>query len=251
MKYITIMIGLIGMLTTSFLSATDTAVGPIQGYHEELGLYITEGRVDYKAWQDDRDGLNRFIASLEKADLGALSGNEKKALLINAYNACMIWMVLKHYPIEGVFDIKLKPFKHKVFNLGGETISLDYIEHDVLRKMGDPRIHFAIVCASIGCPDLMPEAYQADRLDEQLDEAARRYFSQKKGLQVLSDPPRVKLSMLFDWFGGDFGRNKVEKLHFIAAYAPEKWQQLLTNKAKKMNIKYIEYDWALNDRQKK
>ena len=96
----------------------------------------------------------------------------------------------------------------------------------------------------------MPAAYQADRLDEQLDEAARLYFSQKKGLQVSADPLRVKLSRLFDWFGGDFGRSKQEKLQFVAGYAPEKWRKLLTNKAKKMSIKYIDYDWALNDRQK-
>ena len=84
MKYVTSIIGLIGMLTASFLPAADTAVDPVQGYHEELGLYITQGRVDYKAWLEYRNGLDRFIVSLEKADLRALSGTEQKALLINA-----------------------------------------------------------------------------------------------------------------------------------------------------------------------
>lgn len=246
-----IFIFFIGILTASCLAASKTAVDPIAGYHDELGLYVADGRVDYTAWSKDRDGLDRFIGSLEKADLSVLSENDKKALLINAYNACMVWMVLKHYPIESVFDIQPKPFQQDVFNLGGRIVSLDFIEHDLLRKMGDPRIHFAIVCASIGCPDLIPEVYEAERLDEQLDAGAHRYLSQKKGLRVKSDPPRVRLSMLFDWFGGDFGQNKAEILQFVALYAPDKWEKRLTKKAKKIIVKYIEYDWALNGLRKK
>jgi hypothetical protein len=239
---------LIGILSVSLPSTAETAADPIQGYQAELGLYVSKGLVDYKAWSKDRRGLDRFIASLNQADLKALPDSEKKALLINAYNACMIWMILKHYPIEGVFDIKPNAFKQRVFQLGGETVSLDDIEHEKLRKMGDPRIHFAIVCASIGCPDLMPAAYDAESLDDQLDEASRLYFSQKKGLRVSTDPLRVKLSRLFDWFGEDFGRDKAEKLRFVSRYAPEKWRNLLKNKAKKISLKYIAYDWALNGR---
>jgi len=240
--------GLVLMCAALHLPA-DEPVSPVIGYSAELQKYVGDGFVDYTSWSADRKGLNAFVVSLKAVKLETLAPDEKKALLINAYNACMIWIVLEHYPVKGVFDIKPKPFKQEIFDLGGKKVSLDYIEHQQLRKMGDPRIHFAIVCASKGCPDLVPEIYVADILDEQLDDAARRYFAQPKGLQVESDPPGVKLSMLLDWFKDDFGRDKMEILQFVARYAPGKWQKPLVKKGRKTAISYIEYDWSLNGKQ--
>jgi len=248
MKLFGLMTGCIALFAASLPFASEAIPEPLQGYQEELVLHVEDGYVNYRAWSEDRDGLDRFVDSLKEADLNAFSQNEKKALLINAYNACMIWIILKHYPLKSVFDIEPKPFKQEIFNLGGKLVSLDFIEHEQLRKMGDPRIHFAIVCASIGCPDLNTQVYQAENLDEQLEGAARRYFSQKKGLRVQAGPPRVYLSMLFDWFGEDFGENKRERLQFAARFAPLKWRKFLRNKAKKISIDYIEYDWSLNSR---
>jgi hypothetical protein len=245
MKKPIVITGLVLICAVCFQSAEEP-ITPVIGYSGELQKYVRDGFVDYRSWSGDRKGLDAFVASLRTVKLEILAPDEKKALLINAYNACMVWMILEHYPVNGVSDIKPKPFKQAVFNLGGRKVSLDHIEHQELRKMGDPRIHFAIVCASKGCPDLVPEIYTAEILDEQLDTAASRYFSQPKGLQVKTDPPAVKLSMLFDWFGDDFGGNKGERLQFVARYAPGKWQKMLKRKNPKVALSYIEYDWSLN-----
>ncbi len=222
-------------------------LGGEEAFNASLGRYVKEGVVDYTGWARDLDGLNRFVDFLEEVELESLSPDEKKALFINAYNAFMLRMIFDHYPLKSVFEIKPDPFKQKRFNLGGDKVSLDHIEHEMLRKMGDARIHFAIVCASRGCPDQASEVYRAERLDEQLDKAARRYFSQDKGLVVEGNPPRrIRVSKILEWFGKDFGRGDEEKVRFITRFAPKEWKASLEKGADSLSLGYLDYDWSLN-----
>ncbi len=245
MKHNTLILTVVAVLSASCTFYTPAGAS-VEGFNSELGTYVKDGVVDYQSWSGDRAGLDAFITSLADVDLESLSETQSKTLLINAYNAFMVWMILEHYPINGVLDIKPKVFKQKKLNLGGEMVSLDNIEHDHLRKMGDPRIHFAIVCGSKGCPDLASEAYTVEKLDTQLDKAAQRYLSLPKGLVVDEETSVVKLSKILDWFGGDFGETERERLQALAQFAPEKHRDLLRGKHGRVKVKYIEYDWSLN-----
>jgi hypothetical protein len=158
----------------------------------------------------------------------------------------MIWLILQNYPVEGVFDIKPKVFEQKAINIGGVMVSLDDIENNYLREMGDNRIHFAIVCGSRGCPDLSPLIYDAKTLDERLDEAAREYLSQPRGMVIEEETGVVLLSMIFDWFGSDFGDTPSEVLKALSRYLPDEQAEFLRENAQKVMVRYIDYDWSLN-----
>jgi len=215
-------------------------------YAEELGKYVSSGRVDYKNWSKDHEGLDEFMKSLETAVLDSLSANEYKALLINAYNAGMIWLILREYPIKGVFDIEPKVFEQQVINIAGRMLSLDDIEQKYLGMLGDNRIHFAIVCGSVGCPDLSSRIYEAETLDERLDDAARKYLSQPRGLVIEEDTGVVLLSMLFDWYSADFGSSRPAVLKAFSQYIPEDQAEYVRENASKVKIRFIDYDWSLN-----
>lgn len=218
----------------------------IEGYGRELHRHVINGYVDYKNWSENHEGLDQFIKSLEDSHLDSLSHNEKMSLLINAYNAGMIWLIFQNYPIKSVLDIQPKVFGQLAINIGGKLLSLDDIENGYLRKMGDNRIHFAIVCGSRGCPDLSSDPYSPDSLDQQLDAAARNYLSQEKGMQIDQDSGLVMLSSIFDWFGSDFGKDNVEKLDALSKYLPETEAEYLRKNAATITVKYMQYDWSLN-----
>lgn len=223
--------------------STPASVGK---YAEELGKFVNSGYVDYKNWSKNHEGLDEFINSLETVFPDSLPRNESKALLINAYNAGMIWLILQNYPIEGVFDIKPKVFGQKAINIGGVMLSLDDIENQHLRKMGDNRIHFAIVCGSKGCPDLSSKIYDAATLDERLDEAAREYLSQPRGMTIEKENKVILLSMLFEWFGSDFGKTEPEIVLELSQYLPDDQAEYIRENIGKVMIRFIEYDWSLN-----
>lgn len=215
-------------------------------YREELKYYVVSGYVDYKNWSKDHKGLDEFVNSLETANLDSLPDNQRQALLINAYNAAMIWLILKNYPIEGVFDIKPKVFEQKAINIGGVLLSLDEIENDYLREMADNRIHFAIVCGSNGCPDLPSELYDAETLDERLDEAGRKYLSQPKGMVIEKETGVVLLSSIFKWFGSDFGEKNAEILVELSRYLPDEKAEFVRENAGNVIVRFVDYDWSLN-----
>ncbi len=233
------------LIIISFLLSYSVSV-LADGYGEELKKHNYSGYIDYLNWAKGHDGLDAFIESLEKVNLDSLSESESKALLINAYNAGMIWLIIQNYPVEGVFEIKPKVFEQKAINIGGVMMSLDNIENDYLRKTGDHRIHFAIVCGSMGCPDLSAEVFKADMLDEQFDKAARNYLSQPKGLVIEKDPPVILLSMLFKWFGNDFGKTNAERLEVLSQYLSEEDAEFMLENANKAIVRYMDYDWSLN-----
>lgn len=220
-----------------------------------LKKYVdVDGFVDYSAWQaarGDRQALLTYLGSLGRADPQSKASHEAKlAFWINAYNALTIEGILREYPTTSIRNHTAKVFGYNIWHdlvliVGSETYSLDRIEHQILRKMGEPRIHFTIVCASIGCPRLRNEAYTTTRLTEQLADNARDFFSRRQNLRVDTRSRTLYVSSILDWFGEDFGRSTSRQLAAIKPYFPETAQQVLDQG--EVQVRYLDYNWRLND----
>ena len=174
---------------------------------------------------------------------------EKLAFWINAYNIFAVKIVTDNYPLKSIKNVGglfKSVWKIKAGTVGGEKYSLDEIEHGILRKMGDPRIHTAIVCASISCPNLSKKAYKPEKLNEQLDMQMSDFLANpNKGMRVDNNqrPKRILLSPIFNWFADDFkSSGGVRK--FINPYVPTKYRDALKNT--QYPISYMDYNWAIN-----
>lgn len=220
-----------------------------------LGKYVdADGYVDYASWKastSDVQALDAYLAHLSTASLEAEATRAAQwAFWINAYNAVTIRGILREYPTTSIRNHTAAVVGYNIWKdlhllVGGQPFSLDAMEHEVLRSMGDPRIHFAIVCASVGCPRLLSEAYTADRLEVQLNGNARAFFADATKLRLDTSNGTLHLSPILDWFGDDFGADSASQLRAIAPYLPEDAQRLaLSGRAR---IRYLEYDWGLND----
>lgn len=190
-----------------------------------------------------------LLAELENASVSSLKSQEEKLTFwINAYNIMAVKMVLDHYPVESIKDAGsfiTAVWKKDVGVVAGKTRTLNEIEHEILRKMGEPRIHVAIVCASVSCPDLRPEAYTVDRLHEQLNDQMKGFLAnEQKGLQVDESKQRVYLSPIFKWFADDF-EEKGGVRPFLASYAPKQFAGFLLNT--RFRVSYLDYNWNLNE----
>ena len=220
-------------------------------------------QVAYAGFMADRAALQAYLASLSAvpaATFRAWPRAERQAFLINAYNAFTVELILTRYPdlksIKDLGSVFSSPWKPKWVPLLGAQVSLDDIEHEMLRKRGDyddPRVHFGVNCASIGCPALREEAFVAARLDAQLDEQALRFMSDRTRNRYNPRRGRLELSKIFDWFGEDFrlGHRGVASL---AAFAARYADQLADAPADReriragtVDIAFADYDWALND----
>jgi hypothetical protein len=204
------------------------------------------GMVDYQGFLKDKKQLQVYLDKLSaNKPTSKWSKNEKMAFWINAYNAFTVKLILDHYPIKSIKDIKRGiPFVNSVWDIafipmGKEKIDLNYIEHTILRKeFNDPRIHAAINCASFSCPLLRNEAYYASRLDEQLNDAMRRFVNDPQRNQL--DKSNIKISKIFSWFAGDFKLNGSSILDYLNKYAKKRVQP-------NAKIDFLEYQWELND----
>lgn len=205
------------------------------------------GKVDYKGFQADRKKLKEYLDLLSShAPNNKWSEKEKLAYWINAYNAYTVELVLQHYPVKSIKDIgglvKIpgisSPWDIKFIKIGGEEYDLSSIEHKILRKQfNEPRIHFAINCASYSCPRLRNEAFTADKLEEQLQDQAVGFVNDSRKNHITAN--NVELSQIFNWFKGDFTKDK-DLLAYIQQYSKVK----INPKAK---ISFIDYDWSLNE----
>ncbi|WP_209332640.1 DUF547 domain-containing protein [Lunatimonas salinarum] len=214
-----------------------------------LQKHVSEaGSVDYAGFRADRAQLEEYLALLSEQapDRQTWSEAEQLAYWINAYNAFTVKLIIDHYPVKSIRDIGPKlsiPLVQTVwhlefFEIGGQKASLDEIEHAILRKeFEEPRIHFAINCASISCPALAREAYTADRLEEQLEQAARRFINDPTRNRIQSR--RVEISEIFSWFKGDFTKSG-SLIDFLNRYADVKIHS-------DARIGYLPYDWNLNE----
>lgn len=204
----------------------------------ELQKYVDDqGIVNYAEWKKDTYGLDTYLKSLEEnPPLAIWSKNDSLAYFINLYNAVTVKLILDNYPIKSIKNL-ITPWRFKRFNLGNKKVSLNHIEHDILRKMNEARIHFAINCASVSCPKLINKAFYSYSIGKQLEKATKEFINDPTRNKI--SPKSLELSKIFSWFGEDFG-NKKERLEFIRKYAQIKWKG-------SPKIRYLDYDWALNE----
>lgn len=242
-------------------------------YDSVLKKYVKNGRVDYKGFkasEEEFDTYLRDLGSVSERDYTNWSQEEKLAFWINAYNAFTIKAVIDNYPIKGsVFSIYPRNSILQIdgvwdklqFQAVGKTVTLEEIEHEILRKQfNEPRIHFAIVCASLGCPDLRSEAYSADIINEQLESAAIEFVNNpEKGVKINTADKVVKISKIFKWFGEDFiqgfGNTELFKdidikeravFNFIRNHV-ESQEERAFLESNQFKISYLNYDWILNE----
>jgi len=213
-----------------------------------------QSSVNYGEVKKNPTRLNTYIEEIEtisSADFKKWSENQQVAFLINIYNALTIKLILTKYPdLESIKDLGgffSSPWKIEFFKLFGESRHLDYIEHELLRKdYIEPRIHFALVCASIGCPPLRTEAYQSDTLDQQLQDAMRSFLSDPERNRFDKSKNRLYLSSIFKWFKDDFKKVKGSVESFVAPWVTmdKEAQKLIISK--QVDVEYLDYDWSLN-----
>jgi hypothetical protein len=243
-----------GAFVTLALFTRDAAAADASLYAKILAEHtlavtdIASTRVDYGALRRSKDWAD-LVASLRAADPSRRrAGNETKAFWINAYNILAIDLVQRGYPTDSIRSLGglLAPvWKKRAGEIGGRAYTLDEIEHEILRPMGDPRVHGAIVCASLSCPPLRREPYRADELDAQLEDNLRRWLADpRKGAYIDRATQTLYLSPIFDWFAGDFDGGVVT---FVAAHGPSGSAAWIRAQGGALRVRYLDYDWHLND----
>ena len=207
-------------------------------FNNLLTKYVTtDGVVNYKGLKKDWAILRTYIKSLEKHLPSEASNKEEKiAYWMNAYNAMTIDLILRNFPIKSIKDIK-DPWDQRLWKLKDKWYNLNEIEHKILRKMGDARIHFGINCASFSCPPLLNKAFTANEVDNQLEALAINFVNDSKRNNISAD--HIEISKIFTWFGKDF-KTEGTLIDFLNKYATTK----INPKAKK---KFKTYNWALNN----
>ena len=203
-------------------------------------------RFDYGAVsKKDRASLDSYLDSLQALDPRSLNKDEQLAYWINFYNALTVQVVLEEYPVESIRKIRFLtspfgPWDKNLVEVQGEDLSLNDIEHGILRPIWqDPRIHFAVNCASIGCPNLDEEVFTAANADELMEAAASSFINHARGVEVKGT--ELVLSSIFDWYGGDFGSNEQEIVAYLAKYSEGDSAELEVI----TKVSY-QYDWNLN-----
>jgi Protein of unknown function, DUF547 len=213
-----------------------------------LRQYVNkEGFVNYEGFMRDSAAFNKYLELLSKNHPNEKNWarNEQMAYWLNAYNAFTIKLICNHYPVNGIKEIKKGvPFVSDTWTINfikieGKTYNLNNIEHGILRpKYDDPRIHFAANCASRSCPKLLNEAFTSEKLDAQLEAAAKAFINDGIRNKITSSK-KADMSKIFSWFAGDFKKTAPSVIAFINRYAEVK---LDTN----ADLNYMDYDWNLN-----
>lgn len=217
-------------------------------YAALLEKHVRNRVVDYSGFKADEGLLDRYLRVLEAVDPTALSRENQFAFYINAYNAWTIKLILSEYPgIESIKELGFlfqSPWEKPLVRINGETLTLDDIEHRILRpRFKDPRVHFAINCASKSCPPLRPEPYRGEVLESQLTDATTSFLNDPENYRF--DGSDFFVSRIFDWFGEDFNNDPVG---FYRQYAQGDLRKRLEKAAGGITVRYMDYDWSLNGR---
>ena len=216
-------------------------------YAALLQRHVKGRRVSYDGLKKDEALLDRYLAILSATDPDTLPRNPKLAFYINAYNAFTLKLILTRYPdinsIKEIGSFFSNPWSKKFILLNGRTVSLDYIEQEVLRdRFKDPRIHFAINCASRSCPALFNKPFEGEKLDHQLEARTRAFINDTKSNYLKGNT--LYLSKIFSWFKADFNDNP---LYFVRLYADPNLRKAL-DAVPAVKVSYLPYDWTLNRR---
>ena len=214
-------------------------------YAELLQAHVRDGVVDYAGFKADEARLDDYLARNGRVNPESLSREDRFAYYINAYNAWTIKLILTGYPgvksIKDLGSLLQSPWKKPFVKIDGRTLTLDEIEHSILRpQFKDARVHFAIVCASKGCPPLMAQPYRGAVLDEQLNRVTTAFLNRPGNYRLEGD--RFEVSSIFKWFGEDFGN----LFDFYIRYAQGDLKQALQSGRDRIRIGYLDYDWSLN-----
>ena len=241
--------GMHGLLIVSLLTAS-VGAGVAEEFDHTHALYdgivkahVVDGVVNYVALKADPKPLQEYLGTLAgvtESQFQGWSEPRRIAFLTNLYNAATLRLILDHYPIKSIKDIgswRKGPWDQPVVPLLGKTITLNKLEHGILRKeYSEPRLHMALVCAAKGCPLLRSEAYTGEQLDGQLDDQSRAYLATPAGLVIDRRKRIASVSSIFKWYASDFKSVPA----FIEAQTGEAMAGL--------RIKYLAYDWSLNER---
>ena len=217
-------------------------------FAELLASHVKNGLVDYQGLKNKEKKLDAYLDVLAAVDPEKLSRNDRFAFYVNAYNAWTIKLILSGYPgIESIKDLGSffsSPWKKKICRINGELLTLDEIEHDILRPaFKDPRVHFAVNCASKGCPKLSPVPYEGDRLESQLNDVTRAFINNPKKNYI--DGNTLYVSRIFKWFAEDFNHDIPA---FFKKYAAPELKRQLVEQSDNIKVRHLDYDWSLNSR---
>lgn len=218
-------------------------------WSELLSRHVHQGVVDYRGFKENEAELDAYLAQLAETDPEQLSEQDKLAYWINGYNSYTVKLILDNFKngeppssirrIGGLFS---NPWKISFAVMGGTTYTLDNIEHDIIRvQFDEPRIHFAVNCASKSCPILISEAYEGNTLDDQLEQSTRDFLENPEHNFLEGDT--LYVSSIFKWYKEDF---KDDPLSFFLNHTSGELQQQLRSRKEQIRIKYADYDWSLN-----
>lgn len=216
-----------------------------------LSKHMKNGRVDYAALKNDSTELKAYLdtlASVPESAYNKWSKDQRMTFLINLYNAATLELIIDNYPVKSIKDVGslLKgPWKQEVVRLWGKKVTLDHVEHDLLRpKFEDPRVHFAVNCASIGCPNLRNEAFNASKLNSQLEEQTRIFLKDSSRNRFDAGKKTLFLSPIFKWFEEDFVKKSGSVEKFVAPYFDENSRNAIQSGS--IKVTHTDYDWNLN-----
>ncbi len=215
----------------------------IETYHQLLGKYVTNDGVKYAAWKADPAdlaSLQQVVDGIARQKVSGLNKKEQLAFYLNAYNAWILHEALGKYPTKSVKDLLFTFFTGQRIKVAGEPMSFNHLEKDIIRpKFSDPRVHFALNCASRSCPPLQPEAFRGEKLDDQLDTLTRDFINSPKGVDYQPATRTARLSAIFDWYKDDFKTDGGP-----VAFINQRRTPPLPNDTR---IEYQKYDWSLNE----
>jgi hypothetical protein len=263
-------------LLAAVLMLSSTAVVAFDHQHQMLNQVLSDvvrlspnkrqTRVDYGLLNKQPEQLNRYLAALssvKQSEYKLWTDDEQLSFLINAYNAFTLQLINQNYgkfqngKVESIKDLGgffSSPWKQSFFTLLEEKHSLDDIEHDMIRVwFKRPRIHAALVCAAVSCPPLRDQAFVADQLSQQLDDQMRQFLSDDQRNTINLSDNRVNLSSIFKWYGEDFEKGQQgfttlkDLIKLYQADMADSPQQLTWLQKQDFNIRYLDYDWRLND----
>jgi len=200
--------------------------------------------------EQDKHALKNYLKKMEKIQVTRLNRTEQKAYWINLYNGLTVHLILEYYPVKSIREIDISPglfndgpWDARLLKIEGQDVSLNDIEHRILRPIWrDNRIHYAVNCASLGCPNLQPQAYTADNLEEFLEKGARQFINHPRGVKFMKN--RLQVSSIYNWFQEDFGGSDAGVIKHLEKYLAGPSADKL--KTADRRIKY-QYDWSLNE----
>lgn len=235
------------LLTLTLLFSVSLCFASERADHSKFDALLKKhvnasGDVSYKGFMDDIEAFDEYLVELrEKAPMKDWSKSERKAFYINAYNAYTIKFIITKYPVKSPKDVKFsgKDMWHfRMVQVGPQKYDLTQVEDNILRKMGDPRIHFAINCGAKSCPKLLNEAYTAESINAQLTKVTKAFV--RNSTHNVLKSKKVTISRIFEWYAEDFNKGSETTISFLNKYG-----NVTIEKTAK--IEYKEYDWTLNE----